>query len=227
MGLVENLHFLNQRIREAERRFHRPANSVRLLAVSKAQNASLIRCAYESGQVAFAENYLQEAIEKQIVLKDCHIEWHFIGNIQSNKTRRIAESFDWVHSISRLSVAKRLNDQRLSTSPRLNICIEVNISNETTKTGVLPEKVLDIAMQLTQLSRLRLRGLMSIPALQNNFSDQVRLFKKLYDLQNNIIKKGIFLDTLSMGMSQDFEAAIAAGSTMIRLGTAIFGPRGL
>ncbi len=210
---------ITYRIRAAEKKCHRAPNSVTLLAVSKNQSIEKIREAYLAGQTQFAENYVQEAIEKQSALSDLQIEWHFIGNIQSNKTKLIATHFDWVHSVNRFEIAKRLNDARDAKHP-LNVCIEVNIDDETTKSGAQSQDILSLAEKIKSLPNLRLRGLMVIP--QKNHVDA---FEKTSALQQELIRKGFLLDTLSMGMSADFEAAIAAGSTMVRIGTAIFGER--
>lgn len=207
------------RIHAAEKKSHRAANSVTLLAVSKNQSIEKIRETYLAGQTRFAENYVQEAIEKQSALSDLIIEWHFIGTIQSNKTKLIATHFDWVHSVNRFDIAKRLNDARDAKRP-LNICIEVNIDDEATKSGAKSQDVFWLAEKIKSLPNLRLRGLMVIP--QKNHVDA---FKKTSALQQELIRRGFLLDTLSMGMSADFEAAIAAGSTIVRIGTAIFGER--
>ncbi len=208
-----------RRIRAAEKKFHRTHNSVLLLAVSKNQPIEKIRNAFAAGQTRFAENYVQEAIEKQSTLHDLPIEWHFIGNIQSNKTKLIATHFDWVHSVNRFDIAQRLNKARDAKHP-LNICIEVNIDDEVTKSGVSSQDVFLLAEKIKSLPNLVLRGLMIIP--QKN---HVAAFEKTARLQQELIRGGILLDTLSMGMSADFEAAIAAGSTMVRIGTGIFGER--
>lgn len=208
---------LNSKIAAYEEKYHRPSGSVELLAVSKGQPIEKILSVYHTGQRQFGENYLQEALPKIAALPD-DIIWHFIGPVQSNKTRKIAEHFHWVQSVDDLAIAKRLNDQRPAHLPPLNICIQVNIDNEPTKSGIAPEMVFDLATACLTLPRLRLRGLMSLPKRQASFHDLNNLFKSL-------CQQGISLDTLSMGMSDDFEAAIAEGSTMIRIGRALFGPR--
>lgn len=213
------LHDIQSRICIAEKKHHRTPNSVTLLAVSKNQSIEKIHNVFDLGQTRFAENYVQEAIEKQNALSDLAIEWHFIGTIQSNKTKLIATHFDWVHSVNRFDIAQRLNNARDEKNP-LNICIEVNIDDETTKSGVSSQDVFSLAEKIKSLPNLRLRGLMVIP--QKNHVDA---FKKTAALQQELIRSGFLLDTLSMGMSADFEAAIAAGSTMVRIGTAIFGER--
>lgn len=210
---------IQSRIRTAETKSHRPPNSVTLLVVSKNQPIEKIREAFAAGQTRFAENYVQEAIKKQSALRGLAIEWHFIGTIQSNKTKLIATHFDWVHSINRFDIAQRLNNARDVKYP-LNICIEVNIDDEATKSGVSSQDVLSLAEKIKSLPNLVLRGLMVIP--QKNHVDA---FEKTAALQQELIRSGFLLDTLSMGMSADFEAAIAAGSTMVRIGTAIFGEK--
>lgn len=196
-----------------------------MLAVSKGQSIEKIREAYDAGQQLFGENYLQEALIKMTALSDVHIEWHFIGPIQSNKTRKIAEHFSWVHSVDNLKTAQRLNDQRPAHLPPLNICLEVNISHEISKSGIAPPQTKSLATTCLSLPRLRLRGLMAIPAPQIDFQQQRAAFHLLAELFHALRGDGIPLDTLSMGMSDDFEAAIAEGSTIIRLGTAVFGRR--
>lgn len=225
MDVSENLKKVIDKIQQAEQRFQRSKGSVQLLAVSKKKSSEMIRQAYQAGQRLFAENYLQEALEKQGELRDCDIEWHFIGSIQANKTKPIAEHFDWVHSVDRFKIAKRLSDQRPSSMPPINICVEVNISDEHTKSGVSPKEVLSFLSEVSALESVRVRGLMVIPHVQREFELQKQVFDQVASLQKLMIEDGFQLDTLSMGMSQDFEAAIAAGSTMVRIGTAIFGAR--
>lgn len=225
MDVAENLHKIKARIRSAELKYQRTPGSVSLLVVSKTHSAALIREAYEAGQNAFGENYLQEAIEKQEVLSDCDIEWHFIGSIQSNKTKLIAERFDWVHSVNRSKIAKRLSEQRPIDHPPLNICVEINVSHEATKSGASPEELLALVSEISALERLRWRGLMVIPEYHSDFEQQKKIFENVAALQQDLVNKGFKLDTLSMGMTHDFEAGVAAGSTMVRIGTAIFGDR--
>lgn len=219
--IKNNLHTILQQIHQAEEKYHRQPGDVCLLAVSKKHSAENIRDAFLAGQKKFAENYLQEALQKQRQLQDLEIEWHFIGTIQSNKTKLIAENFDWVHSVNRLSIAERLNKQRPAHLNPLNICIEVNIDEEPTKSGVLPKDIVALAKQITALNHLKLRGLMVIPEKNNSEI----AFQKTANLQQQLIHHGFSLDTLSMGMSNDFETAIEAGSTIVRIGTAIFGER--
>ena len=197
---------------------------MKLLAVSKNQAVEKILSAVEAGQFCFGENYLQEALSK-IPLLPKSIEWHFIGPIQSNKTRKIAEHFAWVQSVDNIDIAKRLNDQRPANLPPLNICIQVNISKETSKSGVAENKVRTLIEDCSSLSRLTLRGLMAIPAFHAHFVDQRKTFHLLFSLWSSLCQQGLMLDTLSMGMSADVEAAIAEGSTLVRLGTALFGAR--
>lgn len=193
---------------------------ITLLAVSKQQTPDKIRALYEQGQRAFGENYLQEALEKQTLLQDLNIEWHFIGHIQSNKTKLLAEHFSWVQSVDRLDIARKLDRYRPAHLSPLNICIQINIDHEENKSGIFAEDLLSFATALLPLKHLKLRGLMIIPE-KNSLS----AFKKAADLYQQLQEKGFVLDTLSMGMSDDYKEAIAAGSTMIRLGTALFGKR--
>lgn len=213
-------------IADYEQKFNRPSGSVRLLAASKGQSIEKIRDAFLAGQRMFGENYLQEALKKITALSDQAIEWHFIGPIQSNKTRKIAENFAWVHSVTNDKIAKRLNDQRPPHLPPINICIEVNISNEESKTGIKADEILPLAKYCQSLPQLKLRGLMTIPAEHKNFLEQRNEFHKLFLIWKLLHNEGLELDTLSMGMSGDIEAAIAEGSTLVRIGTAIFGQRG-
>lgn len=180
---------------------------------------------FKAGQNCFGENYLQEALPKMIALSNKSIEWHFIGSIQSNKTRNIAGHFAWVHSVDDMKIARRLNDQRPRHLPPLNICIEINVSHEATKSGIDFDKALALAQYCLTLPRLKLRGLMTIPAPMKNFNEQRNEFHKLFLLYQSLRGKGFTLDTLSMGMSGDFEAAIAEGSTLVRIGAGIFGER--
>jgi pyridoxal phosphate enzyme (YggS family) len=217
---------LNHRIAEAEKRFSRKPGAVGVLAVSKTQPPSAVAHLYKLGQRDFGENYLQEALPKIRELADLAIQWHFIGRIQANKTRDIAEHFDWVHSVDRLKVAQRLNDQRPANRPPLNICLQINLEDESAKGGITPAEALQLAPQLGALPRLQLRGLMCIPAEHPDFATQRQVFARLRELQEAINHQGCALDTLSMGMSGDLEAAIAEGANLVRVGTAIFGPRG-
>jgi pyridoxal phosphate enzyme (YggS family) len=202
----------------------RPEN-IALLAVSKTFPASAIREAYAAGQRAFGENYVQEALDKITLLSDLHLEWHFIGPIQSNKTRAIAENFCWIHGVDRLKIAERLSAQRPHNLPSLNICLQVNVSEEESKSGVAPDTVLELAQAVARLPRLRLRGLMAIPAPAEGLDAQLKPFALLRQLLLQLNAQGFNLDTLSMGMSHDFEAAIREGATIVRVGSAIFGNR--
>lgn len=221
MSIATNLSSLKKCISDYEQKYSRESGSVRLLAVSKAQSIEKIIQAYEAGQNCFGENYLQEALKKIELLADKAIEWHFIGPIQSNKTRKIAENFSWVHSVDSIKIAKRLNDQRPAHLPPLNICIEVNISNQETKSGVTAEEVAALADYCLTQPRLKLRGLMTIPAPHNPRHE----YHHLHTIWNQVRDSGIALDTLSMGMSNDFEAAIAEGATIVRIGWTLFGQR--
>lgn len=198
---------------------------VTLLAVSKAQSAEKLREAYEAGQTKFGENYLQEALNKQTELADLNIEWHFIGPIQSNKTQPIAQHFSWVHGVDRIKIAQRLNDARPADLPRLQICLQVNISGEASKSGVAPNALLELVKAVSALPKLTLRGLMTIPEPTNDEVLQHQQFKQMRELLQNLNKEGYALDTLSMGMSNDYQIAIEEGATIVRVGSAIFGER--
>ncbi len=203
----------------------RAANDVILLAVSKTFPPEALREAYDAGQTRFAESYVQEALDKIAALRDLPIEWHFIGPIQSNKTRVIAESFSWVHGVDRLKIAERLSAQRPAPLPPLQVCLQVNISGEASKSGVPPEEAEQLARAVAQLPHLALRGLMAIPEPSDEVAAQREAFARLRELLEQLNRQGLQLDTLSMGMSQDFAAAIAEGATMVRVGSAIFGNR--
>lgn len=200
---------------------------VYVLAVSKSKPAAAVREAYIAGQTMFGENYLQEALEKQAQLTDLPIEWHFIGPIQSNKTQAIAQHFSWVHSVDRLKIAQRLNDARPIDLPPLQICIQVNISHEESKSGVQPEALFALASEISHLPQLRLRGLMAIPAPTPDIEAQREQFKQVRRCYEALIAKGFDLDTLSIGMSDDYPIAIEQGATIVRIGAAIFGARQL
>jgi pyridoxal phosphate enzyme (YggS family) len=225
-SISENLQQIKNQIHEGELRYARQPHSVSLLAVSKNQSISAIEAAYQAGQYAFGENYLQEALTKMAALPYPELEWHFIGPIQSNKTKKIAEHFQWVHSICDAKTAARLNSQRPDHLPPLNICLQVNVSDEATKSGITDvDALLLLAQECVAYPHLQLRGLMAIPAEKNIFADQRAECHKLKLLFEILCKKGLKLDTLSMGMSSDLDAAIAEGSTMVRIGTKIFGGR--
>lgn len=223
--LAQRLDRVRQRIQDAEIRYHRPAGSVRLLAVSKTRHAHEIRATAALGQLAFGESYLQEALEKMAQLQDMSLEWHYIGRLQSNKTKQVAERFHWVHSISSLKHAQRLSLQRPSSLPPLNICIQVNTSGEDSKGGHAVAQLPKLLPQYAELPNLRVQGLMAIPAAAEGLDAQRQPFKFLRQLRDKLSSDELPLETLSMGMSADLEAAIAEGATIIRIGTAIFGPR--
>jgi pyridoxal phosphate enzyme (YggS family) len=224
-SIAENYSSIGQQIKLATQKAGRDANAVTLLAVSKTRTAEDIRGLYQLGQRQFGENYTQEALEKIAALSDLPIIWHFIGPIQSNKSRSIAEHFDWVHSVDRLKIAKRLSEQRPSHLPALNICVQVNISHELSKSGCLPEAAEALLNQIAELPNLSLRGLMAIPAATTDKTEQHQALASMKLLFETLQKKHPSLDTLSMGMSNDMEIAIQEGATMVRIGTALFGPR--
>ena len=224
-NIEKNLADIRARIEAAATRAGRDPATISLLAVSKKKPHDDIRFAHGLGQTAFGENYLQEALEKMQLLADLNIEWHFIGAIQSNKTRSIAEAFDWVHCIDRLKIARRLSEQRPPDMPPINACIQVNLDQESSKAGVAIDEVAELAAGMRDLPGLRLRGLMTIPAPRTDFDEQRRAFARIAAALEPMQQLGIDCDTLSMGMTQDMEAAIAEGSTLLRIGTAIFGER--
>lgn len=228
-----NLEIIQERITQAAKACGRSPLDIQLLAVSKTFPAADVKACFDAGQRAFGENYVQEGVAKIESLKDLrdHIEWHFIGPLQSNKSRDVAENFDWVHSIDRLKIAQRLNDQRPSSLSRLNVCIQVNVSGESTKSGIHPNDALELCNSISKMPNLLLRGLMSIPEPTEDIASQRKAHRELFKLfellktSKELDQSKIQLDTLSMGMSSDIEAAIAEGSTMVRVGTAIFGKR--
>lgn len=220
--IADNISHVGSRIQTATQAAHRPENSVQLLAVSKTKPAQALREAYAAGLRDFGENYLQEALGKQLELADLPLIWHFIGPIQSNKTRAIAEHFDWVHSVDRLKIAQRLSEQRPAELPPLNICIQVNVSGEASKSGCTPDDLPALAAAISALPRLKLRGLMAIPEPTDDRPEQDAAFAAVQKLQASL---ELPLDTLSMGMSHDLESAIAQGATWVRIGTALFGAR--
>lgn len=224
--IVENIAKVRDRIREAAQAAQRPVSTVGLLAVSKTKPASAIREAYAAGVCDFGENYLQEALAKQAELADLPLVWHFIGPIQSNKCKAIAEHFAWVHSVDRLKVARRLSELRPERLPPLNVCLQVNISGEASKSGCAPEEAGELAAAIAALPRLKLRGLMAIPDPCDDPEQQRATFARLRSLAEALnASRQLALDTLSMGMSHDLEAAIAEGATWVRIGTALFGAR--
>jgi pyridoxal phosphate enzyme (YggS family) len=224
--------FISERLQAVQASIHdaaidagREPQKVQLLAVSKAHPASALREAFAAGQRMFGENYLQEALAKQAELADLAIEWHFIGPIQSNKTQAIAQHFDWVHSVDRLKIAERLNMARPENLPALQICLQINVSQEETKSGLSLEETAELAHAIQALPKLKLRGLMAIPAPTHDAALQREQFRQVREVYENLQAKGLALDTLSIGMSDDFPAAIAEGATIVRIGSAIFGPR--
>lgn len=220
-----NLQAVRSRIVDAARACGRDPAEVRLLAVSKTVGTDAVADAYAHGQRAFGENYVQEALDKINALRVPEIEWHHIGPIQSNKTRLIAENFAWVHTVERARVAERLSAARPATLPPLQVCIQVNLGGEATKSGVAPAQTLALARVVSALPRLQMRGLMAIPPASDSRAQQQRYFAALRQLKESLGAAGVALDTLSMGMSGDLEAAIAEGATLLRIGKAIFGPR--
>jgi PLP dependent protein len=213
------------RIASAASRSGRDPGSIRLIAVSKTQPAGAIAQLAACGQRDFGENYLQEALPKRAALSDLKLTWHFIGQLQANKTRAVAENFDWVHTLDRERIAARLNEQRSPHITPLNTCIQVRLAEEPGKGGVPPQELAALAGRVLALPRLKLRGLMCIPPPRETFEEQLALFAELAQCQRALIDQGFELDTLSMGMSADLEAAISAGATMVRVGTALFGER--
>lgn len=224
--------FISERLQAVQASIHdvainvgRKPEEVQLLAVSKAQPSNALREAYHAGQRMFGENYLQEALSKQADLSDLSIEWHFIGPIQSNKTQAIAQHFDWVHGVDRLKIAQRLDAARPENLAPLQICLQVNVSQEDTKSGLSSHEIFELALFVQTLPRLKLRGLMAIPAPTQNTDEQRAQFRQVRQLYEKLQSQGFDIDTLSIGMSEDFPAAIAEGATIVRIGTAIFGPR--
>lgn len=220
-----NLQAVKRRIIGACSAAGRDPASVTLLAVSKTFPAAALREAHAAGQQCFGENYVQEALAKQAALADLGLEWHFIGPLQSNKSRLVAEHFDWVHTIDRLKIAERLSAQRPANLPPLNVCVQVNVSGEASKSGCRPDETAALCRAVATLPGLRLRGLMTIPEPTDDPQAQRLPFRQLRDLHEQLRADGLPLDTLSMGMSHDLEAAIAEGATLVRIGTAIFGER--
>ncbi len=219
------LQAVGEQIRAAEREFARAPGAARLLAVSKTRSAAQVREAWRAGQRRFGENYLQEALDKQQELADLDLEWHFIGPLQSNKTRRVAEHFDWVHSVDRWKVAQRLSEQRPARRGPLNLCLQVNLSGEPQKGGVALAALAELAAQVAALPGLRVRGLMTLPAPETDLERQRAPFRALRRACEDLVARGLALDTLSMGMTGDLRAAVAEGATLVRVGTAVFGPR--
>ena len=223
--IQDQISAVRQRITNACRSAGRPDDAVRLLAVSKTFGADAVQAAHACGQRAFGENYIQEAVTKIVQLRLLPIEWHCIGPLQSNKTKLVAEHFDWVQTVDRLKIAQRLSEQRPPHLPPLQVCIQVNVDGGPTKSGVAPEAALALAQAVTALPRLRLRGLMCIPEPAADFAAACEVLTRARDLFDTLNAAGLTLDTLSMGMSADLEAAVASGSTLVRVGSAIFGAR--
>ena len=225
--IADNLRLVHDRVASACAAAGRPVRTVTLLAVSKTFPAGDVREAWAAGQCAFGENQVQEGEAKIVALDDLGsaLEWHLIGPLQSNKTRTAAERFSWVHSVDRLRIAERLNEQRPPQLPPLQVCIQVNLSGEATKSGVAPAGLAELATVLARLPRLKLRGLMAIPGASLDVEVQRRAFGRLRELRDGLNAAGLQLDTLSMGMSADLESAIAEGATIVRVGSAVFGRR--
>lgn len=225
--ITSKLQLVQSRIKQACSKVDRPADGVTLLAVSKTFSAADVREALQAGQHRFGENYVQEAVDKMAELADLRprIEWHLIGPLQSNKTRVVAENFDWVHTVDRLKIAQRLSEQRPAHLPPLQVCVQVNTSGEASKSGVDPADALALAQTVAQLPHLHLRGVMALPAPSNDASTQHQSLKKIREVFDDLRDHGLTLDTLSMGMSADLEMAVEQGSTMVRIGAAIFGQR--
>ena len=220
-----NLQAVRARIGAAAARYGRTDDLIKLLAVSKTWPAEDVRTAATAGQQLFGENYVQEGLEKLSALAALELEWHFIGPLQSNKSKRVAESFSWVHSIDRLRIAERLAEQRPATLPPLQVCLQVNVSGEVSKSGITLAELPELARRVADLPHLRLRGLMTVPAPTDDFLEQRQAFHALRTAYEQLNAAGFSLDTLSMGMTHDLEAAIAEGATLVRVGTAIFGER--
>lgn len=224
-NLTDTIAKLQQGISQCEEKYQRKAGSVQLMAVSKTQSADKVRAAAATGLIHFGENYLQEALDKQQQLQDLNLCWHFIGPIQSNKTRSIAEHFDWVHSVDRLKIARRLSEQRPASLAPLNICLQLNVNNEASKSGIALSELNEFAGAVALLPNLSLRGLMAIPEASKKTEQQRENFAKVRAAFEQLKQQHPTLDTLSMGMSGDYPAAIAEGSTFVRIGTQLFGAR--
>ena len=227
MKIADNLAHIHNEISLAEKRYKRSKGSICLLAVSKTRTIAEIMAAFTEGQRHFGENYCQEAVEKIEKIKSPDIIWHFIGPIQSNKTRQIASHFDWVHTIDRIKIAQRLHNARPENLPPLNVCVQVNISGEASKSGIMLDAVGEFINELENFERLKVRGLMSLPAPATDFEEQCQPFSVLNEKFQELRKTRPGLDTLSIGTTQDMLAAIAEGGTIVRIGTALFGPREL
>ncbi|MEL7186815.1 MAG: YggS family pyridoxal phosphate-dependent enzyme [Pseudomonadota bacterium] len=225
MGVTENLAKISDLLTKAAVEAEREPDTVKLLAVSKRQSLDKVLAAHAAGQRDFGENLVQEAVEKIRESRDLDLTWHFIGHLQSNKTRVVAEYFDWVHTIDKLKTAKRLSLQRPGFREPLNVCIQVNVDNEASKAGILPDELPDLAAACSELPNLRLRGLMCLPAIRRDLDEQRKPFARLREMAESLRADGIDTDTLSMGMSDDYRAAVLEGATIVRIGTAVFGER--
>jgi pyridoxal phosphate enzyme (YggS family) len=225
IGVTENFRKIQDLLAKATADAGRPPGSVRLLAVSKTQPVEAVLAAAESGQREFGENIAGEGLRKMADAGRDDLVWHFIGHLQANKSRAVAEHYHWVHTVDRLKIARRLSDQRPAANAALNVCIQVNIDNEASKSGIVPAELAELASAVAALPRLRLRGLMCLPAIRTSFEEQRRPFARLRELKEMLGGQGLELDTLSMGMSSDFVAAIHEGATIVRLGSALFGQR--
>ena len=225
IGVTENLRTIRDLLAATAEQAGRSRDSVKLLAVSKKQPVAAVAEAAAAGQLDFGDNQVQEGIEKITEIANPGLTWHFIGHLQTNKTRAVAEHFSWVHSVDRLKTARRLSDQRPEVLGDMNVCIQVNIDDETSKSGLSPDETGDLAAAIMELPRIRLRGLMCLPAIRDEFEAQRVPFRRLRELGDELRGNGLPIDTLSMGMSADFRAAIFEGSTIVRIGTAVFGPR--
>ena len=225
IGVTENYRKIQDLLAKAAAEAGRPADHIRLLAVSKTKPVAAILEAADAGQRDFGENFVQEGLQKIERCGRDDLVWHFIGHLQSNKTRPVAEHFNWIHTVDRLKIARRLSEQRPPLAPPLNVCIEVNVDAEPSKSGVSPEALPALARDVAALPRLKLRGLMCLPAIREGFDEQRRPFAALRELLESLNEEGMALDTLSMGMSADYAAAIQEGATIVRVGTAIFGAR--
>jgi pyridoxal phosphate enzyme (YggS family) len=224
-AIASNLQAVQTRINQAATKAGRSPETIQLLAVSKTWPLASVLTAADAGQHAFGENYVQEGVDKTIATVHRQLSWHFIGPLQSNKTRLVAEHFDWVHSIERLKIAERLSAQRPPHLPPLQVCLQVNVSGEASKSGCTPDDTPELAKAISQLPGLKLRGLMAIPEPADDYAAQCAPFRRLREIYLQLQASGLPLDTLSMGMSHDLEAAIAEGATIVRIGTAIFGER--
>jgi len=225
IGVTENLNVVKDLLRTAALEAGRDPAGIRLLAVSKKQPVEKIREAHACGQRDFGENFVQEGVAKIEALADLDLTWHFIGHLQSNKTRVVAENFDWVHTIDKLKTARRLSEQRPDDLPPLNVCLQVNVDDEDSKSGAAPAAVPELAAACAELPGLRLRGLMCLPAVRDDFETQRKPFARLRELRDQVGQSGVEMDTLSMGMTADYRAAIFEYATIVRIGTALFGAR--